>query len=62
MGIERITFSEERIPAVVKIIRDGIRKSREDDPDSRELQDIARVLESQCEALANYWDDMQSEE
>ncbi|KKN96776.1 hypothetical protein LCGC14_0164200 [marine sediment metagenome] len=65
---ELITFSEELIPQVVRIMRMGIvvAMKREDKRGNREERALVKraavALEEQCVSLMEYWDQMQSED
>lgn len=64
---ESITFSEEMIPQVVRIMRMGIvvAMKREDKRGNREERALVKraavALEEQCVELMEYWDQMQEE-
>ncbi len=66
--MEMITFSEELIPQIVRIIRVGAvrelnRADKKGDREERALVKRAAVaLEEQCVSLMEYWDRMQSED
>lgn len=47
MAKEKIVFPEDMIPDVVRVIRNGLKKEKD--------EELIEGLESQCQELLDYW-------
>lgn len=51
---EAIYFPLEKLPIVIKVIRDGLKTCKD--------RETKKQLERQCEEFMRYWDDCQRED